>query len=396
MIQTVTEEAIIIYDPVETVFDVMPIGGDLVQSQNTITGEYSPDRTLTPMVLEPSMQVVDHNITSGSKTSDVTDRLTATWYRVTESDGVETETEIDDVYSVVAQNHADYELYGKGLMVNANVPVGSVEHLRLRVMYVNTNTNEPVKTQRDFKLMTQPFVEFNPAIEVNIPNYTIVSPFKLTAANRNLAITAKFLAGALDISANAKVTFLWEKLQGTAYRAIAATDVEVVSIVRNVMTVNLDCVGRCKYRVTAWHTDYSAAENRRSYLMTLNRQMSGVNVQMQIVRGKFLKMDTKETEARLVVTVNSNELANPEDYFRTRWFLYKQRGSAQEGRTELGWGNSVVAGRGLTGTDRSRVPTFEMQVRSLSEYQLLLDENDEPITEANGEYVVGQVIENLT
>ncbi len=84
MIQTVTEEAIIIYDPVETVFDVMPIGGDLVQSQNTITGEYSPDRALTPMVLEPSMQVVDHNITSGSKTSDVTDRLTATWYRVTE------------------------------------------------------------------------------------------------------------------------------------------------------------------------------------------------------------------------------------------------------------------------------------------------------------------------
>ena len=148
--------------------------------------------------------------------------------------------------------------------------------------------------------------------------------------------------------------------------------------------------------MTAWHTDYSAAENRRSYLMTLNRQMSGVNVQMQIVRGKFLKIGTKETEARLVVTVNSNELANPEDYFRTRWFLYKQRGSTQEGRTELGWGNSVVAGRGLTGFDRSRVPTFEMQVRSLSEYQLLLDENDEPITDANGEYVVGQVIENLT
>lgn len=395
MRQIVTEEAVILYDPIETVFEVPPVGGSLVQRQNSITGEYSPDRNITPMVLSPSLQVIDPNITEGSQASDETANMTIAWYIVTTENGNETETEIADVYDPEAQNHEDYEKYGKGLMVNANIPAGETVHLRLKASFVNPNTNEPLKFDRDFQLTTEAYVEFNPAIEVNIPNYTIVNPFKLTEANKLLAVTAKFFAGTQNISSNAKVTFLWEKLQGTTYRAIVATDVEVVSISRNVMTLNLECIGRCKYRVTAWHTDYSAAEHRRSYLMTLNRQMSGVTPQLRILRGKFLKSNVPESEAQLVVSVNSHEISNPEDFFRAKWSVYKQNGASQEGRVELGWGNGMVADRSITGYNRNKVPTFEMEVHSLSEYQLSTDANGNPITDANGEYIIGQVIENI-
>lgn len=394
MRQIITEEAAILYDPIETVFDVTPIGGSLVQRLNTVTGEYSPDRAITPMVFSPSLQVVDHNITEGSKASDATALLAVNWYTVTTENGTETETEIVAVYDAEALNHADYELFGKGLMVNANVPQGSGVHLRLKATYVNSNTNEPLQLKRDFQLETVPYVEFNPSIELNLPNYTIVNPFALTAANRNLAVTAKFFAGALDISANTRVTFLWEKLEGTTYRAITATDVEVVSISRNVMTINQDCVGRCKYRVTAWHQDYSAAENRRQCLLTLDRKLNAIPG-MRIIRGKFLKPNVQETEAELFVTVNSHEISNPLDFFRAKWAVYKQHGTSLEDRVELGWNKSVVADRSVTGRDRTRVPTFEMEAFSLSEYRLLYDENDEPVTDENGEYVVGQVIEDL-
>lgn len=394
MAQIITEEAVILYDPIKTVFDVQPIGGKVGQRQNTITGEYSPDRGVTPMLLSPSLQVIDPNITEGSQASDETHMLTIAWYVVTSENGSELETEIADVYDPEAQSHADYEKYGKGLLVNANIPAGNPVHLRLKAGYVNQNTSEPLEWKRDFFLTTEPYVEFNPAIEVNIPNYSIVNPITLTEANKMLAVTAKFFAGTRDISSNAKVTFLWEKLEGTTYRAIAATDVEVVSVVRNVMTLNQKCIGRCKYRVTAWHTDYSAAEHRRSYLMTLNRQFSGVTPQLRITRGKFLKSNISESEAQLVVSVNSHEISNPEDFFRVKWGLYKQHGSSQEGNVELGWGNSVTADRSKTGYDKTRVPTFRMEVHTLSEYQLSTDANGNPITDANGEYIIGQVIEN--
>ncbi len=394
MAQIITEEAVILYDPIETVFDVQPIGGMLGQRQNTITGEYSPDRSVTPMVLSPSLQVIDPNITEGSQSADETERMTIAWYIVTTENGIETETEIADVYDPEAQNHADYEKYGKGLMVNANVAVGDTVHLRLKASYVNRNTNETLRFTRNFLLSTEPFIEFNPSIEVNIPNYSIVNPFKLTSANKQLAVTAKFFAGRQDITSNANVTFLWEKLEGTTYRAIAATDVEVVSIVRNVMTVNQECVGRCKYRVTAWHTGYSAAEHRRSYLITLNRQFSGVTPQLRITRGKFLKSNISESEAQLVVSVNSHEISNPEDFFRVKWALYKQHGSSQEGNIELGWGNNVVADRSKTGYDKTRVPTFKMEVHTLSEYRLCIGTDGNPVTDSNGEYIIGQEIEN--
>lgn len=394
MAQIITEEAVILYDPIETIFDVQPIGGMLGQRQNTVTGEYSPDRSVTPMMLSPTLHVIDQNVTEGSPLSDETDEMTVAWYIVETENGTEKETEIDDVYDATAQDNADYEIYGKGLMVNANIPVGEPVHLRLKASYVNQNTHELLKFVRNFLLVAEPFVEFNPSIEVNIPNYSIVNPFKLTQANKQLAITAKFFAGTQDITSNASVTFLWEKLEGRNYRAIAATDVEVVSIARNVMTVDLECVGRCKYRVTAWHTGYSAAEHRRSFLMTLNRQLSGVTPQLRITRGKFLKPNISESEAQLVVAVNSHEISNPEDFFRAKWGIYKQHGAAQEGNVDLGWGNTAVADRSMTGHDKTRVPTFSMEVHSLSEYRLCMGTDGNPVTDASGEYIIGQEIEN--
>lgn len=394
MAQIITEEAVILYDPIETVFEVEPIGGSPVQRQNTITGEYAPDRTLTPMVLSPSLQVIDPNVQGGARGSDRTASITVQWYRVTTSGNTETETEIVAAYSAGATAHADYELYGKGLMVNANTPAGSSVHLRLKASYVNPNTNEPLRFRHDFLLTTEPFIEFNPAIEVNVPNYSVVDPFRLTAANRQLAVVARFFAGQLDISTSQNVVFLWEKLDGTAYRSIAATDVEVVSITGNTMVLDQECIGRCKYRVTAWHSGYAAQEHRRSYTFTLNRQMSGATLQARIVRGKFLKADVRESEAEMVLSVNSSEVANPEDFFRAKWSIYRQSGSSQQGRTLLGWGNRAVANRSLTGSDKTKVPTFEMEAHSLSEYQIATDDNGTPVTDDNGNYIIGQVIED--
>ncbi len=395
MQQIITEEAAIIYDPIETTFDVQPIGGKLNQRQNSITGEYSPDRTITPMVLMPSLQVKDTNKEAGQQISDETENMTVQWFRVYSNDGVETEEEITDVYDPEAQAHEDLELYGKGLMVNANTPAGEYVEVRIKASFVNPNTLEVLRFKRGIELKCDTYIEFNPSIEVNIPNYSIVDPFKITDANKYRSITAKFFAGADDITSNQNVTFLWEKLDGTTYRTMTNADVEVMSVSRNVMVINQECVGRCKYRVTAWHTGYAEPENRRSFLFTINRQMSGATPTIQITRGKFLKSNIEESEAKLVVSVNSSELSNPEKFFVCKWSMYRQNGTTQEGLTYLGWGMNAIAGRSVSGYDRTKVPTFKAEVYSLSEYQLCTDDNGDPVTDDNGGYITGQVIEHL-
>lgn len=383
----VTDEAVIIYDALNTVFDVQMIGGTLTQKKNTLTGEFSPDRTVCPLALCPTLQVTDPNL--DNVTTDQTQMTTINWYTVTTSGGASTETEIT--------SYSSSDLYyrsGKNLIVQANIQPGSNVVLRVKGSYVNQHTSEQMRFEKDFVLSTEAYVEFNPAMEVDIPNYSVVNPFYIKDAgdaddNYLRTIQAKFFAGTQDISTNARVVYTWEKKEGANYRAITANDVEVVSVSGRTMVIDLRCVGLVKYRCTAYHQDYSQSENRRSVLFTLNRQMSGYHFDTQM-RGKYLKNDTRESECEIVVHVNSSLEENPLKYFTFAWTFYLQNGTSREGTTLLGFGTKASVDRTKSGYNKNKVPTFSCEPRPLSEYQLMTDDNGVPYTDDNGELIIGQ------
>lgn len=389
MIQT--NEAIIIYDALNTTFDVQMLGGGLTQRKNTFSGEFTVDRTICPMALCPTLQVTDPNL--DNVTTDQTQMLVVRWYMVTSSGGSVTETEI------TSRNNSDnYYLSGKDLIVQANVEAGSNVVLRVKASYVNRHTNETVMFEKDLVLSTTTYVEYNPGLEVNIPTYSIVSPFNIIDegdVNDNYlrTVQAKFFAGTVDISSNARITYIWEKKDGANYRAIAGTDVEVVSISGRNMVLDLRCIGRVKYRVTAYHLDFAQSENKRTVYFTIDRQMSGHTVRTDVTKGKYLKRSTQESEIEAVLTVNSHTKENPSDYFTFAWTFYRQNGTAREGTTFIGFGPKATVGRNLSGYDRTKRPTFQLEYKPLSEYQLLTDDNDEPIVDENDEYVIGQLEE---
>lgn len=388
----VTDEAVILYDALRTAFDVQPIGGGLTQKKNTLTGEFQVDRSMCPLVLCPTLQVTDPN--EGDKTHDRTAMMIARWYRVTTSGTNETETEITST-----NGNDDYYLSGRNLTIQANIEPGAKAVLRVKMSYVNPHTNDTLREQKDFVLSTESYVEFNPALEVDIPNYSTVSPFLLRDngdANDNYlrTVRAKFFAGTSDISTNSRMVYVWEKKDGTTYRAITASDVEVVSASGRTMVLDLRCIKRAKYRVTAYHADFAQTENRRSRLFTINRQMSGYTLLPQCVRGKFLKKDTPESEEQAVLTVNSNVVDDPLEYFRIGWTFYLQNGTARENEKFLGYGVSATAGRSLSGYDKNKRPTFAMEYNPLSEYDILEDDDGNPIEDDDStEPIIGQVTE---
>lgn len=375
-----TDESSIIYEPLITLFEVDIVGGSLTQRQNTMTGEYEPDRSLFPVALRPRLQVTDPNIVDGQQTSDRTSSLSVNWYTV--SNGTET---------AISATTGDYAVSGKDLVISANVTAGSVVHLRCRAQFVNPNTNDVMRFVKDFTLSTETYIAFNPAVSVDLPNYSVISPFKLTTGQQR-TVTARLLAGGTDISTDSHARFLWEKLDAGAFRSIAATDVEVASVSGRTMVLNLECVGHVTYRLTAWHTDYT--QERRSVVMTLHRQLSGYSLDMRIVSGKLLMNNVTESAAEAVVRVNSNEINNPLNFFRFHWTFYLQPYRQAEVSHCLGYGVSAVAPRSLSGYDKTRTPTFRLEYQPLTEYQLLTDDNGEPVTDDNDELVVGQLLVN--
>jgi hypothetical protein len=381
-----TAEAAIVYDALKTTFDVQEVGGSLSQRKNTITGEFVVDRTICPLALVPSLLVTDPN--DGDATTDETSMLVVNWYLVTTVSGVETETEI-----ISTDSSQSYYKSGINMIVQANVEPGNVVVLRIKASFVNPNNNETLRFTRDFDLGSTSYVEFNPAMELDIANLVTVSPFELTASNRYRVVTAKFFAGTIDISTNSNMVYIWEKLDGTAYRAINDTDVDVYDVTGRTLTIDLYCVKRSKFRCTAYYNadPYNRTEFRMKRLFTLDRQLLGYSLTPRVTIGKFLRKDAEFAEAEAVLTVNSNQVDNPTKYFILAWTFYLQSGTAKQNITLLGYGDaSVRVLRSLIGYDRTKTPTFQLEYEPLTEYRLLTDASGNTIVDANGNRIVAQ------
>ena len=404
-----TTEAVIIYDALSTVFDVLEQGGSLTQKYNTITQEYVVDRTVCPLALVPKLTVTDPN--EGDKTTDESSMLTVQWYRVTTGSGGETETEIT---ATTSTGNAYYKV-GTTLMVAANVATGSPVILRIKAGFVNPHTNEQMRFTKDFVLSTTTYLDFNPALELDISVLYTISPFDLTDGangNRYRTVTAKFFAGAKDISTDSHVVYVWEKMVNNQYVQIAlptavagSTDIttspnanavqndgnaEVVSINGRTMVLDLFCIEREKYRCKAYYNvaPYNQSQFQMSRLFTVDRRMPGYSLKPRVTVGKYLRKDMKISTAEAVLSVNSNELGNPSQYFCIGWTFYLQSGTSKQNTTFIGSGNSASVDRSKSGYDRTKVPTFEMSYEPLTEYKVVHHKYKNPSTGAITECVV--------
>ena len=52
----------LVFQPITLTFGVTPLGGAYAQSYSVDNGQYEPDRRLTPLVLAPSLMILDTEI----------------------------------------------------------------------------------------------------------------------------------------------------------------------------------------------------------------------------------------------------------------------------------------------------------------------------------------------
>lgn len=396
--QILTDEAIILYDPIQTIFDVFSTGGDKTQRQNLISGEYEPDRTLFPVSFTPTLKVTDENL--GLKGEERIAYCVTQWYLISAS-GASTVIDPSD-----PPDGYEIDTDGYTLIVSKNVPAGTIQRLQVVVTYPNVDTGQ-LTFNKDIVLSTSALVDFIPSLELNIPLLYTVNPFHIDPASPQQTVQATFRVNTTDMSTDANIVYVWEKMDGSTYRAIRNTDIEVVSIPTRTVNINgvpttcqyrtmvldLLCIGKAKYRCTAYHAQYNEAQFITSEVFTFDRKLYGARPQMAITSGKFLKGNVTESVAEAWILVNSNRRDNMLDYYRCMWTFYLLYGSQKQNTTVLGWGDSISFPRSLSGTDRTKKPTVDAEFFELSEYQPVYeDDGTTLVTEDDGTtLVIGQV-----
>lgn len=399
MSQILSDEAVILYEPIQTTFDVLVRGGSLTQQQDMITGQYDPDRSRFPILLEPTLLVTDPN--TGRKGVEDIGLCLVNWYLVAANG---TETEITSTDTV----NDDYAIVGKGLLIQANIAAGQVQSVAIQVQYPNASLGNNMKFRRKFTLSTSAMASFDPMLTLDVPNLVTVNPFHM-GDTVTRTVTASFLAGKQDISTHAKMVYVWEILDGSNYRAITAEDVEVDSVSSRSVVIGgvattvqyrtivlrLECIKQCKIRCTAYHADIDDAQFRQSVTFTVDRKLYGARPMIKVTKGKHVKGDTLESEAEFSLAVNSNLVDNPMDFFCVRWKFFRLAGTSRQNEVDMGWGPSAVATRAMIGTDKTKKPTFEGQAYSLGEFALLEDENGDIIEDDDStDLVIGQYLED--
>ncbi|TGY80252.1 MULTISPECIES: hypothetical protein [Muribaculaceae] len=341
-----TATAYIINTPLSVSLYMDIIGGGLEQTKNA-DGLFDPDRTLFPLALRPRLAVKDpdHVLADGDHTTGLIDTR---WYIGTDDKGTRI-TESTSGFSLGA--------YGE-LTVRRNVEPSSPLSLYFTCGYIDPRTQKTIRKSQQVTLTTVQNVELNLSLEIDAAQKMAISPFKNQALR---TITATFRNGS-DPVPDARAVYSWQVLERSAltWRAIGADDPFYVSGQgTKALVIDRRYIDREAIRLEAHH---KSAPSRVVSAMTKAYRCYGQwDEREMLTRGKFVRHDTREIEARAVIDTPRGQVTRPEDYFDiTHIFTTNEKGAPEK---VIGYGEKAVVGAGIAGRDPNVLAVFGCEVR---------------------------------
>lgn len=336
----------IIYDALSLSFSVQVVGGSLTQRKDALTGEFDPDRTMFPLMLQPSLMVQDpnHVLVDGDHTSKLID---CRWYIGTDEKG-----------TPIVTGTEGYTLgeYGK-LVVSVNVEPDRPLQLFFSCSYIDSRTGKVFRKSMPFTLDTVLKEEVNLGIEIDASSKLLISPFKTHAQRK---ITATFRNGQ-DIVPDDAAQYRWMVQDQTTrqMRLIRDDDPFYVSG-QNTKSLVIDRRYIDKELVEVQANLKSLPKKVVSAHTKIMRWYGWWEENIYITRGKFIRPDTTEIEAQAEVTTPKGVVANPTDFFDMTH--YRTGKYADAPQFAIGLGEKVVVPRSSIGSDPNAVPVFGIEV----------------------------------
>ena len=346
-----TASAYILYQPLSIALTMDMLGGSLTQRIDELSGDFDPDRAVTPLVLSPHLEVSDPDgiIVVSDQSSNLID---CRWYLASDD---------SDETKRITSSTSGFTLGDAGrLTVRRNVEDYAPLHLYFSCAFIDPRTQRIYRKQHQLTLTSTRSADLKLSLELDVADKMPISPFK-NFGQRTIHATLRNGEDIIPIDGvNAFCRWLiWDKNNRVLNVASSTNDIFVDAITEDSITVDRRYIDREVLVCEVWHV--LNPDKRLRKRVKMYRWYGAWDDRCVITRGKFVRPDTDEFEVMAIVDTDKGQVANPVNYFDiTHIFTTNERGAPQ---TVVGYGESVVIPAGIAGKDPNVIPVFGIETK---------------------------------
>lgn len=308
-----------VFTPLQLDHSVEQIGS--VPSEQTYdadTGEYSPDYSLTPHVIKPSVGIIDRDgiLESGNVNAQLTDLA---WYQVI--DGIEQTTPLTST-----PNKYAITTYGDDagkLMWYVNAAPQKPIVLHFHAKFLDTRTNQVFNIYEEHTIICRNATLYKPVLLLNSGD-RFYNPLRDPDKQ---VIKASLRLGTKECETG-KRQFVWEILRKTGYfTPVTADDLEVaisadgasITVDRSLMGTGITLRCRAKYSATGNPSAVQLSDASPYKTVSLARRIPSFDYDWQGIPDNI---DPKTTKLYPTVSVSDNagEIVNPSKNLQFLWY----------------------------------------------------------------------------
>lgn len=186
------------YRPLQLTYGISVFGSvPGKQDYNADEDTYTPDYTITPLVLQPNVSILDKDgiLENGNVNAELANLR---WYEGSNTNPISTE-------------NTDYEIVQEGsekgqIKIKKNVDVNNPVTLRFYAEYVDTRTGQILYINMSYLIQCKNSTEIIPVLDIDAADVTIYNPLKDTDTQ---IVTASLRIGTKECDAS-KRRFVWE------------------------------------------------------------------------------------------------------------------------------------------------------------------------------------------
>lgn len=364
----------IVHSPLTFLFQVKELGGSAVQKYSSLDGVFTPDRSLTPYVLQPELKISDPDgkIPTGDYTSFLTNaQWTVTYY----SNGKKTDSVIGDY-----EDAGDSGLHR--LTFSGNLKPGVTVHLEYYATYLDKTRGETTPFKWDKWLGSVAEDVYNTSLRVERQSGKL-RLYALKDAG-NVVFNVQLANGGYDL-ADSLCVYQWQKWDETGNSFVDIDDDDLWYVSgkdTRRLVVEQKYVNKIKVRVVAYPTGAPEQKHYKSYLV--RRWYGQWEEDAEFTYGKYLFDDTKEIGVEASVTNhNGGDVANPQKYFDVELFYRKSATAEWE---SLGYAGKAAFERPADATEHQ----IGVIVRELTALQPVALPDGTIFCDTDGNPLVGQ------
>ncbi len=343
--------AYLLYDPLSLTTSLLCVGGAESQTCSTVTGEllFDPDRTLTPLVLRPTLWITDPDkvLTDGDHSADI---VSVHWYLGTDSSG-----------ELILSDNKSYQLSDNGeLQVWKNISPDSPQPLYFEGKFLDPRTDNVYSISHTITLTSALSKEVKLHLQTDWVNPMAIPALK-NLGQRTLNVELYNGEQRVD---DAYARYRWLILDTTAggFREIGDEDLcYVAGQGTRSLTIDRRFIDKERIVCEAYLSGYPNLI-QRAYCKAY-RDYGQWEVRGPVfTTGRFFRATTESVTVEAQITTPKGQLSAPEEHFDITHYLIGPTGAEEV----ISYGQSAtVDGDKLRQMD-TRQPIFGVDVSTRS------------------------------